>query len=183
MDTAGGTWRDAARLSVGTLTVLPVRPPTTLDRWVVGRSMLLAPVVGLALGLVMGAVLFGARSLYTDPRLASALTIAVLALLTRGIHLDGLADTADGLGASPRGRAVALDVMRHGDIGPFGVVTLVLVLILQVLALSEAALHGLGTAAVVTAVVVGRLAAAWACTPARPPGPARRARRHGGGSR
>lgn len=125
--------------------------------------MTVAPVVGLGLGLVLAAVLLGCRTLYHDPRLASALTIAVLALLTRGLHLDGLADTADGLGASSRGRDAALDVMRRGDVGPFGVVTLVLVLILQVLGLSEAVLHGLGTAAVVTAVVVGRLAATWAC--------------------
>jgi adenosylcobinamide-GDP ribazoletransferase len=125
--------------------------------------MTLAPVVGLGLGLVMGAVLLGFRTLYHDPRLASALTIAVLALLTGGLHLDGLADTADGLGASSRGRVAALDVMRRGDVGPFGVVTLVLVLVLQVLGLSEAVLHGLGTEALVTAVVVGRLAATWAC--------------------
>ena len=54
---------------------------------------------------------------------------AALALLTRGIlHLDGLADTADGLGPAARRRG-ALEVMRRTDIGPFGVVTLVLTLL------------------------------------------------------
>ena len=54
-----------------------------------------------------------------------------LAVLTRGLHLDGLADTADGLGPL-RARERALQVMHQSDIGPFGVVTLVLTLLLQV---------------------------------------------------
>ena len=55
----------------------------------------------------------------------------MLALLTRGLHLDGLADTADGLGPL-RDRERALQVMHQSDVGPFGVVTLVLTLLLQV---------------------------------------------------
>ena len=46
------------------------------------------------------------------------------ALLTRGLHLDGLADTVDALGSYRRGDA-ALDIMKKPDIGPFGVVALV----------------------------------------------------------
>ncbi len=163
-DAASGAWADAARLSLGTLTVLRVRPPTSVDRVVAGRAMLLAPLVGLALGLVAAVVLFVSRGVYNNDWLPAALSIAALALLTRGLHLDGLADTADGLGASVRGHDAALDVMRKGDVGPFGVVTLVLVLVLQVLALRSAVVNGLGTEAIVTGCVVGRLAATWACT-------------------
>src|SRR6185312_14915304 len=58
-----------------------------------------------------------------------------------------------------------LDIMRRSDIGPLGVVTLVLTLLVQVAALSQAASagHGRGPAALIAAVVTGRLALTWAC--------------------
>lgn len=154
-------WGDAVRLSVGTFTAIRVPAPRTVDRGVAGRAMVLAPLVGLGLGAVAAVVLDAARWAYDDPRLSAALAVVVLALLTRGIHLDGLADTADALGAASRERGLA--VMRVGDIGPFGVVTLVLVLLVQVLALGEAVVEGHGTQGVLTACVVGRLAATWGC--------------------
>jgi len=126
--------------------------------------MLLAPLTGGVLGLVAAVVLFAARHAYHEPLLPAALAVATWALLTRGLHLDGLADTADGFGAgATRGRARALEVMRSGDVGPFGVAAVVLVVLLQVAALSDAVLHGLGTQAVIGAAVVGRLAVTYAC--------------------
>ncbi len=59
----------------------------------------------------------------------------MLALLTRGLHLDGLADTADGLGTG-RDPARALAAMKDPHVGAFGVVTLVLALLVQAAALS-----------------------------------------------
>jgi adenosylcobinamide-GDP ribazoletransferase len=157
-------WFDAVRLSLGTLTALPVPPPQRIDKTVAGRAMLLAPGVGGILGFVAATVLFLARRTYHEPLLPSALGIATLAILTRGIHLDGLADTADGLGVGAhRGRGRALEVMRAGDVGPFGVATVVLVLLVQVTALSDAVLHGLGTESIIGAAIVSRLAATHAC--------------------
>ena len=78
-----------------------------------------------------------ARTLGAGPLTASGLAVGSLALLTRGLHLDGLADLADGL-ASGKPAPAALDIMRRSDIGPLGVVTLVLTLLLQVAALSQA---------------------------------------------
>jgi len=90
------------------------------------------------------------------------LAVAALALLTRGLHLDGLADTADGLGSRrPAGEALA--IMKRSDIGPFGVVTLVLTLLIQVAALAQAQALGRGAPAVIAAAVTGRLALPWAC--------------------
>jgi adenosylcobinamide-GDP ribazoletransferase len=146
--------RDAWRLAFGTLTVLRVRRPSTVDRRTAGRAMVLAPLVGLVLGGGV-AVLLGLLSSRLDPLLAAALAVALLALLTRGLHLDGLADTADGLG-SGKPAEQALSLMSRGDVGPFGVLTVVLVLLVQVAALQALFADGRGPAAVAVAGVVSR---------------------------
>jgi adenosylcobinamide-GDP ribazoletransferase len=94
-----------------------------------------APLVGLVLGALATAVGEAGEHL-AGPLVGAVLAVAALAALTRGLHLDGLADTADGLGPL-RGRERALQVLRAGDVGPFGVVTLVLVLLLQVACLAR----------------------------------------------
>jgi adenosylcobinamide-GDP ribazoletransferase len=117
-----------------------------------------APLVGVALGAAAAAAgWLGAR--YGSPLVGAVLALAVLAALTRGLHLDGLADTADGLGPL-RGRERALQVMRAGDVGPFGVVTLVLALLLQAACLADLLSVGGGWLALPVAVVAARLAMA-----------------------
>ncbi len=167
------------RLSVTLLTVIPWRypagrragaaaaegPAEPLPRATAGAAMAWAPAVGLLLGVIAAAVLITAdHPLGAGPLTGSVLAVIALALLTRGLHLDGLADLADGLG-SGKPRAAALDIMRRSDIGPFGTVTLVLTVLLQVAALAhaEASGDGRGPAAVITAAVTGRLALTWAC--------------------
>jgi adenosylcobinamide-GDP ribazoletransferase len=154
------------RLSVTLLTVMPLRSPEP-RRATAGAAMAWAPAVGLALGATAAVVLVVAgRLLGAGSLTAAGLAVATLALLTRGLHLDGLADLADGLG-SGKPAAAALDIMRRSDIGPFGVVTLVLTLLIQVAALAhaEAAGNGRGPAALIAAAVTGRAALAWACRP------------------
>jgi adenosylcobinamide-GDP ribazoletransferase len=132
-----------------------------------------APVVGAMAGAVSaGVLLLAARAGHAGPLLASALAIGTGAVVTRALHLDGLADFADGLG-SRQDADGALAVMRRSDIGPFGVVTLVLVLLIQVLALARAQDLGRGPEAVLTAAVTARLAMTVACrrpVPAARPG-------------
>jgi adenosylcobinamide-GDP ribazoletransferase len=158
---------DGLRLAVGTLTVVRVRPPTKVDRAVAGRAMLWAAPVGLLLGAAAGLVLEGARAAshhsVAGVFLASVLAIATLAVLTRGRHLDGLADTADAL-ASGRPAPAALEIMRRGDVGPVGVVTLLLVLGVQVFAVAESVGRGNGWLCLVVAVLTGRIALTWGCT-------------------
>ena len=117
-----------------------------------------APLVGLVLGgLAAGAATAGAH--LVSPLTGAVLGVTVLAALTRGLHLDGLADTADGLGPL-RGRERALQVMRQGDVGPFGVVTLLLTVLLQVAAAAALLDADRGWTAIVAAPLVARLAMA-----------------------
>jgi adenosylcobinamide-GDP ribazoletransferase len=154
--------RDALRLCFGTLTILPVRPPAAVDRRTASRAMVLAPVVGVLLAVVVLAmVMLLPRSV--SPLLAAALTVAMLAVLTRGMHLDGLADTADGLGSrTPAEQALAL--MRQGDVGPFGVVTIVLTLLLQTAATAELVTTRVGLDELGVAIVLSRLVLPLLCS-------------------
>jgi len=141
--------------SAALLTVLPVPARARAST----RGVLpWAPLIGLVLGGVATAVAI-AGSRYVGPMTGAVLGIAVLALLTRGLHLDGLADTADGLGPL-RARERALAVMHQGDVGPFGVVTLVLTLLLQVACLTSLLPTGAGRLALGTAVLTARVAMA-----------------------
>ncbi len=143
---------DGLRLALTTLTVLPVRSGR-IDRRTAAVAMSLAPLVGALLGAILAA-LFVALG---EGLVAAAVTVAAGALLTRGLHLDGLADTVDALGSYRRGDA-ALEIMKKPDIGPFGVAAIALVLLIQAAALTE-----LGPWAVIAAWAAGRLGVTLAC--------------------
>lgn len=151
-----------ARLALTTFTTLPVRAGR-IDRAVAGTAMALAPVVGALLGALLTGVLLLTGG-FAPPLVAAGVTVGAGALLTRGLHLDGLADTVDALGSYRRGPA-ALEIMRKPDVGPFGVTALVVVLLVQAAVLAELAEWSTSTAlaAVVTATAAGRLGVALAC--------------------
>ncbi|KUN05629.1 cobalamin synthase [Streptomyces yokosukanensis] len=149
---------DGLRFAFGTLTVLPVRVHRW-DRQAARGGMLSAPVAGLVVGVCAAGLALVLLLLGAGPLLAAVASVAVPAALTRGLHLDGLADTADGLG-SGKSAEEALTIMKQSDIGPFGVLTLVLTLLAQVAVLAQ--LYGdswaRGAAAAVTSAVTARLA-------------------------
>ena len=142
------------RLAFSWLTVVPVRV-INVDRTVAAGAIGVAPVVGLVLGFAAGGLLLLLDLVDVGGMLAGFLVVAFLALATRGMHLDGLADTADGLG-SYKDPDRALAIMSNGPVGPFGVVSLVLVLGMQAAAIN-------GWPALVLAVATGRVAFVICC--------------------
>ena len=126
------------RLALSWLTVLPV-PAHRVDRRTAAVAIGLAPLVGALLGAFAAALLAGLSLARLPSLVVGLLVVGALALVTRGMHVDGLADTADGLGCyGPPERALA--VMKDGSAGPFAVVTLIIALGAQ--AASLAALAG-----------------------------------------
>lgn len=160
------------RLAVGTFTRIP-SGTVALDGVTARHALLLAPVavvpLALAAGLVASSVELG-----TSPLVAAGLTLAVLAYGSRGMHLDGLADTVDGLGAG-WDRERALEVMRRGDVGPMGAVALVLILLVQAAAIAHLLTAGWRGAVVVgCAIAASRAVCAVLCTRGTTPAPGSR---------
>lgn len=152
--------------SIGVLTAIPVaRVPRRRS-----ATLGFAPLAGVLLGLAAAAAVAAGHWLFPGAPgalLTAAVTIAGLGLLTRGLHLDGLADTADGFG--PLGEpAAGLAAMRRSDIGPFGAAALVLTLLIQCAALARDIGLGRGIGSVIVAVLAGRLAMTWAGVPGVP---------------
>jgi adenosylcobinamide-GDP ribazoletransferase len=159
------------RTALGLFSVVPVRPAGTIGRDDAARAVLWLPVVGALLALPAAGVLLAVEAGGgATPRrlLAAALATGVLALLTGGLHLDGLADTADGLG-SRRPRDEALAIMRRSDAGPFGVAALLFVLLIQITALATVRPGWPAAAALMAAAVTGRAAVVLATGPGSPP--------------
>jgi adenosylcobinamide-GDP ribazoletransferase len=131
------------------LTRLPLRGgPLT------GRAAPWFPVVGAALGAVVGGAAIGLAELMT-PLLAGTLAVALELALTGALHVDGLADSADGLGG--RDREHALAIMRDHALGAYGACALVLDLLAKAIALSVLAVRG-DVLPVVAAFAVSRAA-------------------------
>ncbi len=172
---ASRTSRNVAGLS-GVLIALEFLTPLRLRRvrqWedrAFGAALGWFPAIGLLLGIAL-LLLDRALEQLLPVGPASALLVAALALLSGGLHLDGVADTADGM-AVQSDRATRLGVMSEGNIGPAGVMSLALVLLVQWAAIASLA-PPLRSAALVLAPALARWAVtpvALAFPPARPKG-------------
>jgi adenosylcobinamide-GDP ribazoletransferase len=97
------------------------------------RAAVFFPVVGAALGALIGGAALGLREL-TAPLVAGALAVALELVLTGALHVDGLADSADGLAGRDRERALA--IMRDHSVGAYGASALTLDLLIKAAALA-----------------------------------------------
>lgn len=142
------------------LTILPVGHPSLSEEKELAKSMAFFPLVGLIIGLILavGHYLF---SFFFSQPLSLWLSIGLLALLTRGLHLDGFADTMDGLGSGGPKEKI-LEVMRDSRIGAFGVIGLILLIGAKYFALDQIPRTSIPYALILM-VVTGRNAIVLVC--------------------
>lgn len=122
------------RLATGFLTILPVFAPGSTSDEEVARSFRWFPLVGFAIGafLCLEDLVFAS---FLGPALRSVIILMSLATITGGIHVDGLADTADALGAGSN-RERAHEILRDSRIGTFGALAVVFVTVGKIIALA-----------------------------------------------
>jgi adenosylcobinamide-GDP ribazoletransferase len=158
---------NALALAFGLLTAVPVRRLPRADTRSAGAAILLAPVTTLPILGLLAAAGFLVAHARLPALVAAVLVIGGAALYSRAMHLDGLADTADGLSATGDTTS-RLAAMKASDIGPSGVAVLVLVLLLQVSSLTVLLPTSTGTALAAVAWVTSRQSIAWCCRPGVP---------------
>ncbi len=128
-----GSIRRRLTLAVTFLTGIPLKVEGEISPADLWGSMGWYPLVGLVMGVAAWVVYSGLVS-FLPGLVAAALVVILLELLTRGLHLDGVMDTADGiLSGAPRERA--LEIMKDHNVGAMGVASAVLLLVLKVAAL------------------------------------------------
>lgn len=137
-------------LALQLLTRIPVRIRGELFQEEMVRSATMFPLVGLLIGGVMSLVYYLA-SLVLPGSLPAWLAVLAALLLTGGLHLDGLMDTADGVFGS-RTREKALAIMRDSRVGAMGVMACVVVLGIKVSALGSLTGHQIYPVIILTPV-------------------------------
>lgn len=137
------------------LTRLPVPRSVVADAEERGRSVSYYPLVGL----LLGALLAGLQNLLAgvEAGVQSALVLLIWVLVTGGLHLDGLADSADAWAGSHGDREKALRIMKDAASGPAGVAAVTLLLLIKFAALSVLIRHE-AWIGLILAPLLGRMA-------------------------
>ncbi|AQS60068.1 adenosylcobinamide-GDP ribazoletransferase [Desulforamulus ferrireducens] len=148
------------RLALSFLTILPVYKKMASSEEL-ARSVSYYPLVGLLLGLAAAGINVFLQQLGLKLS-ADVLSLVAMMILTGGLHLDGLMDTADGL-LSGKNREGQLEIMKDSRVGAMGVLTLGIVLLLKTAFLSEINLD-LKVEALIIMPVAGRWAMVYAIT-------------------
>lgn len=123
-------------LAVQFLTRLPTPQVRDFDEHDLSRSAPYFPLVGAVIGALVAAPLL---LLQARPWLAAAIALIIWVWVTGALHLDGLADIADGFGAAHRSPERLVEVLHDPHVGVFGVAAIVLQLIVKLVLLAELA--------------------------------------------
>lgn len=117
------------RDAFGFLTILPVGGGGSTSGAGLVRSAALFPVVGIGIGGVSWGIM-EAAGVHLGQSAVAAFVLLWTLLVTGGLHLDGFADTVDGI-AGGRTRTRRLEIMRSGSSGPIGIASVVVLLLLK----------------------------------------------------
>lgn len=154
-------------VAIGFLTTLRV-PQVRADAADFAAAIRFYPIVGALIGaVVMAAVWLGAR---VDPWAGALLGVVAWSAITGALHLDGLGDVADGLGAAHGDRSRLIAVMADPHIGSFGVVTIVLQLAAKLVLLRLLVEQPYTIAAIPFAARIGPMVWARLLAPLKPGG-------------
>lgn len=128
-------WTKAFATACVFLTRIPMPTLLTITPQDQGRSLLCFPLVGLCLGCLLAIIAVGCSQLFSDG-VAAALVLAAWAAVTGGLHLDGLADSADGWLGGFGDPQRTLDIMHDSRCGTGAVVAVSCLLIVKFAALT-----------------------------------------------
>jgi len=132
------------------LTKLPLPFTIKADQEDFQRGIVYFPLVGGVIGCLLLGVYWGSQ-VFFSPLVVAGLVVAFSIFITGGLHLDGLADTFDGL-YSYRDREKMLEIMKDSRVGTNGVLVLIVVILLKVFLVYEVIHRELGLALVLMPV-------------------------------
>lgn len=121
-------------LAIQFLTRIPININIDFNNENLKRSTFFYPLVGMLLGVLAYGSYYILAFINTD--IASLFTVIMMIVFTGGLHLDGLADTADGF-FSNKDREKTLEIMKDSRVGAFGVISLILIILSKYIIISN----------------------------------------------
>ena len=117
--------------AIGFLTIIKIPEKFYLKQEEYPKVLVYFPVVGIILGLLNSIVLFAFNFIFPLV-LSIIIMVGFEIVITGGIHIDGIADTADGIFSGEKERKKILEIMKKGDVGVFGVLAIIFSVALKV---------------------------------------------------
>ena len=122
-------------ISLQFLTIINIKTDTPIDEKSFGKSVIFFPLIGAFIGVLL-VIISRLTSAFLPVSVSDAIVLAVLILVTGGLHIDGFADTVDGF-AGGKNKDDILRIMKDSRIGTFGVVGIVMLLLTKYLSLQS----------------------------------------------